>query len=32
MYDICVCSLEHEASNVTDWFDENGMKANTDKY
>ncbi len=25
-------SLEHDASNVTDWFDENGMKANTDKY
>ncbi len=24
-------SLEHDASNVTDWFDENGMKANTDK-
>ncbi len=26
------CSLEHDASNVTDWFDENGMKVNTDKY
>ncbi len=26
------CSLEHDTSNVTDWFDENGMKANTDKY
>ncbi len=26
------CSIEHDASNVTDWFDENGMKANTDKY
>ncbi len=25
-------SREHDASNVTDWFDENGMKANTDKY
>ncbi len=25
-------SLEHDASNVTDWFDENGMKANMDKY
>ncbi len=25
-------SLEHDASNVTDWFDENRMKANTDKY
>ncbi len=25
-------SLEHDASNVTDWFDENGMKVNTDKY
>ncbi len=26
------CLLEHDASNVTDWFDENWMKANTDKY
>ncbi len=25
-------SLEHDASNVTDWFHENGMKTNTDKY
>ena len=25
-------SLEHDAKNVTDWYDENGMKANTDKY
>ncbi len=23
-------SLEHDASNVIDWFDENGIKANTD--
>ncbi len=22
---------EHDTSNVTNWFDENGMKANTDK-
>ncbi len=26
------CSREHDASNVIYWFDENGMKANTDKY
>ncbi len=25
-------SLEHDAINVTDWFDDNGMKVNTEQY